>query len=128
MDRQLHEKLCPGQPLDYILDALLEAVSIFGKNHVCSNMIIGLGESDETIEEGIKELTAMGIVPILRPASMHPLREGEVFIERPSKERLLRLAEILRKELGRTGLDAKAFRTMCLPCTGCDLSPCYDLK
>ena len=32
-----------------------EAVEIFGKNHVCSNFIIGLGESDETVEKGIKD-------------------------------------------------------------------------
>lgn len=127
MDRKLHEKLCPGQPLEKTLDALREAVAIFGKNHVCSNFIIGLGETDETVEKGIKELIDIGVVPILRPASMHPLREGEVVIERPSTERLLKLTKILRRELDRAGLDPRVFRTMCLPCTGCDLSPCYDL-
>jgi biotin synthase-related radical SAM superfamily protein len=126
MDRKLHEKLCPGQPLEETLDALREAVEIFDKNRVCSNFIIGLGETDTTVERGIKELTGMGVVPILRPASLHPLREGEVFIERPTAERLLRLTEILRRELAEAGLDPGAFRTMCLPCTGCDLSPCYD--
>jgi biotin synthase-related radical SAM superfamily protein len=118
--------LCPGQPLEETLDALREAVEIFDKNRVCSNFIIGLGETDTTVERGIKELTGMGVVPILRPASLHPLREGEVFIERPTAERLLRLTEILRRELAEAGLDPGAFRTMCLPCTGCDLSPCYD--
>lgn len=128
MDRDLHEKLCPGQPLEEALTALREAVEIFGRNHVCSNFIIGLGESDKTVEKGIKELIDMGVVPILRPANMHPLREGEVFIDRPSEERLLRLTKFLQKELDRAGLDVGAFKTMCLPCTGCDLSPYYDLE
>ncbi|WP_300609481.1 radical SAM protein [Methanohalophilus sp.] len=128
MDRDLHEKLCPGQPLEEILEALRESVEIFGKNHVCSNFIIGLGESDESVEKGIKELIEIGVIPILRPASMHPLREGEIFIERPSAERLLRLTKFLQKELDKTDLDVGAFKTMCLPCTGCDLSPYYDLE
>ena len=127
MDPDLHQKLCPGQPLEEALEALKEAVAIFGKNRVCSNFIIGLGETDETVEKGIRELIDIGVIPILRPASMHPLREGEVFIERPSEKRLLRLTEILRRELDQAGLDVGAFKTMCLPCTGCDLSPYYDL-
>ncbi|MBP2029852.1 biotin synthase-related radical SAM superfamily protein [Methanohalophilus levihalophilus] len=128
MDRELHDKLCPEQPLEETLNALHEAVEIFGRNHVCSNFIIGLGESDETVEKGIKELITMGVVPILRPASMHPLREGEVFIDRPTGDRLLRLTKFLREELEKADLDPGAFKTMCLPCTGCDLSPYYDLE
>ncbi len=128
LDRDIYAKVCKGQDLEMILFALKEAVELFGPNKVCSNIIIGLGESDDNVVNGIRELIAIGVVPILRPASMHPLREGEVFIERPSKQRLLKLARILRKELDKSGLRADIFETMCLPCTGCDLNPHKDLE
>jgi biotin synthase-related radical SAM superfamily protein len=127
MDRQLYSELCGEQNLGFILDCLSEAVRMFGKNRVCSNFIIGLGENDETVMQGIRELVRRGVVPILRPATSHPLRKGEVNIERPSKERILKLTRILREELDQAGLDTRLFRTMCLPCTGCDLGPHRDL-
>ncbi|ADE37463.1 radical SAM protein [Methanohalophilus mahii] len=127
MDRRLYSELCGEQDLDFILDSLSEAVRMFGKNRVCSNFIIGLGENDETVMQGIQELVQRGVVPILRPAASHPLRKGEVNIERPSKERILQLTRFLREELDQAGLDTRLFRTMCLPCTGCDLGPHRDL-
>lgn len=128
MDRDLHAKLCPGQDLESLLDALRQGVEIFGRNKVCSNFIVGLGESDESAKKGIEELVSIGVVPILRAAARHPLREGEVFIERPSAERLLMLNRFLREKLDEYGLRADTFNTMCLPCTGCDINPHSDLE
>ncbi|MEA1984570.1 MAG: radical SAM protein [Euryarchaeota archaeon] len=127
MDRPIYQRSCPGQDLDMILHSLKDAVDIFGRNRVCSNFIIGLGETDDSVEKGIRELVSLGVVPILRPASMHPLRQGEVVIERPSAERILKLTRILRTILDENGLRADSFRTMCLPCAGCDLNPHSDL-
>lgn len=127
MDRELHEKLCPDQDLEFLLDSLREGVKVFGRNKVCSNFIIGLGETDESAEKGIEELVSIGVVPILRAAAKHPLREGEVTIERPSAERLLRLNRFLKEKLDEYGLRADSFKTMCLPCTGCDINPHSDM-
>lgn len=127
MDREIFSKVCPGGGLEDVLAGLREGVEIFGRNKVCSNFIIGLGETDESAMKGIEELVSMGVVPILRAASPHPLRKGEVFIERPSAERLMRLTRFLREKLDEYGLRADTFRTMCLPCTGCDLNPHSDL-
>jgi len=128
MDRDIYRKVCPEQDLELILKALEEGVEIFGRNKVCSNFIIGLGESDDSAIRGIEELVSIGVVPILRAAARHPLREGEVFIERPSAERLLMLNRFLRKKLDEHGLRADTFRTMCLPCTGCDINPHSDIE
>ncbi len=127
MDREIFKRVCPGMDHDFIIVKLEEAVGLFGRNFVFSNFIIGLGESDETVEAGLEELALMDVVPILRAASMHPLRVGEVEIERPTAERLLRLTRILRRILDEHGLRADVSRTMCLPCTGCDLNPHLDL-
>lgn len=128
MDRSLHEKLCPDQDLEFILDALKQGVEIFGRNKVCSNFIIGLGESDESAKKGIEELVSIGVVPILRAAAKHPLREGDVTVDRPSAERLLMLNRFLQEKLDEHGLRADIFKTMCLPCTGCDINPHLDLE
>lgn len=128
MDRDIFSKVCPGGGLEDVLAGLREGVEIFGPNKVCSNFIIGLGETDESAMKGIEELVSMGVVPILRAASPHPLRQGEVFIERPSGERLMRLTRFLREKLDEYCLRADTFQTMCLPCTGCDLNPHSDLE
>jgi biotin synthase-related radical SAM superfamily protein len=128
MDRKLHAELCPDQDLEYLLNALREGVKVFGKNKVCSNVIIGLGETDESAKKGIEELVSIGVVPILRAAARHPLREGEVTVERPSAERLLNLNRFLKEKLDEAGLRADKFETMCLPCTGCDINPHIDFE
>ncbi|MCK4938087.1 MAG: radical SAM protein [Methanosarcinales archaeon] len=127
MDREIFDRVCPGMDLDFIKDSLKEAVSIFGRNYVFSNFIVGLGETDETVEAGLEELASIDVVPIVRAAGMHPLREGEIDIQRPTAPRLLKLTKILRRILDKHGLRADMSQTMCLPCTGCDINPHLDM-
>lgn len=126
MDREIFRKVCGDLSLDYILDRLKEAVEVFGKNRVFSNFIIGLGESDASVREGIETLAKIGVIPVLRPVNPHPLRAGDCFTERPSPERLLKLAKIEAEILKKYGLDPSLAKTMCLKCTGCDLVPFVD--
>jgi len=126
MDRDLFKTMCPGLSLDFVISALEDAVRVFGRNKVFSNIIIGLGESDDTIINGMEELAKIGVIPILRAAVEHPLR-AHVNIKRPDAERLLRLAEKEREILDRYGLRCDIAQTMCAPCTGCDLIPHRDL-
>lgn len=126
MDREIFKKVCGDLSLDYILDRLREAVDVFGKNRVFSNFIIGLGESDDSVRDGIETLAQMGVIPVLRPVNPHPLRAGDCFTERPSPERLLKLAKLEAEILEKYGLDPGLAKTMCLRCTGCDLVPFVD--
>ncbi|HIH44283.1 MAG TPA: radical SAM protein, partial [Candidatus Methanoperedenaceae archaeon] len=127
LDHAIYGKVCGRDDLAVILRCLKDAVKLFGKGKVFSNFIIGLGESDETVTEGVEELARMGVIPVLRAAGMHPLRFGEIDVERPTAERILRLTKMLQSTLDRYGLDAAGAKTMCLPCTGCDLNPHIDL-
>jgi biotin synthase-related radical SAM superfamily protein len=127
MDNEIFQKVCGDLTLEYILDKLKDAVNIFGKNRVFSNFIIGLGESDDSVRDGVEVLAKMGVIPILRPVNPHPLRVGDCFTERPSPERLLNLARIEAEVLKKYRLNPKLARTMCLKCTGCDLVPFVDL-
>ncbi len=127
LDQDLFGRVCPGISYMGIMDALEEAVAIFGKNRVFSNVIIGLGESDKTLRSGIDELTEVGVLPVLRAVYPHPLRIGEIDMIRPSSERLLGLACYLRKSLDRNDLQGNLALTGCYKCTGCDLVPHKDL-
>jgi len=130
MDREIFQRVCIGRKglsLDYILDALREAVLIFGKNKVSTNFIIGLGETDECVRRGVEYLAGRGVIPVLRPITIQPLRKGEINAERPSAERLLKLTKLTHEILDKYGFDIEVSKTMCLPCTGCDLTPFKDL-
>jgi biotin synthase-related radical SAM superfamily protein len=127
VDRDLFLQVCPGISFQEIMDALQEAVATFGKNRVFSNVIVGLGESDRRLCQGIDELTEMGVLPVLRAVYPHPLRVGEFKMVRPSKERLLGLARYMKMALERSDLDGGAALTGCYRCTGCDLVPGRDL-
>jgi biotin synthase-related radical SAM superfamily protein len=127
VDPELFLRVCPGISYQEIMDALLEAVAIFGKNRVFTNIIVGLGESDELLRRSIDELTKMGVIPVLRAVFPHPMRAGETWMERPSAERLLEMARYLKTALEKNDLNGAAALTGCYRCTGCDLTPGRDL-
>jgi biotin synthase-related radical SAM superfamily protein len=127
MDRELYARYCKKPPLDFTLECLVDAVKIFGKNRVFTNFIVGLGETDEAVEMHFEELARMGVIPVIRAVGVHPLRFGEIEAERPTSRRLLKLTRMARRILDKYGLDASEAKTMCLPCTGCDLNPHIDL-
>ena len=130
MDREIFERVCSGRKghsLDFILTSLHDAVKVFGKNQVSSNIIIGLGETDECIRKGVEYLAKMGVIAVLRPITISPYRKGEITATRPGAERLLNLTKMTRDILKKYDLHVEDSQTMCLPCTGCDLTPGRDV-
>jgi biotin synthase-related radical SAM superfamily protein len=131
MDKEIFERVCSGRKghsLDFILTSLRDAVIVFGKNRVSSNIIIGLGETDECVRKGVEYLAEMGVIAVLRPITISPYRKGEISATRPSAERLLRLTKMTHEVLNTYGLDVTVSQTMCLLCTGCDLTPVRDVE
>lgn len=130
MDRDIFERVCTGRKghsLDFILTSLRDAVKVFGRNRVSSNIILGLGETDECIRKGVEYLASMGVITVLRPITISPYRRGEISATRPDATRLLKLTKMTRDILKHHDLDVNVSQTMCLPCTGCDLTPVRDL-
>jgi biotin synthase-related radical SAM superfamily protein len=127
LDRKIFDTVCPGLSFDYIVKALEHAVTLYGRNHVFSNAIIGLGESDETVVSGMEMLASRGVIPILRKVNPHPLRAGEIHVEHVSAARLLKLAGEQRRILEKYDLHPEKALTGCVPCTGCDITPALDL-
>lgn len=130
MDPAIFERVCTGRKghsLDFILTSLCDAVKVFGKNRVSSNIIIGLGETDECVRKGVEYLAKRGVIAVLRPITISPYRKGEISATRPSAERLLTLTKMTVDILKKYDLDVEVSQTMCLPCTGCDLTPGRDV-
>jgi biotin synthase-related radical SAM superfamily protein len=127
VDGDLFQRVCPGISFEGIWESLAEAVEIFGRDRVFSNVIVGLGESDRVLRSGIDELAEMGVLPVLRAVYPHPLRAGEVQMTRPSAQRLLDLADYLKRALEKNELRGDMALTGCYRCTGCDLAPGRDL-
>ena len=121
MDRKVFQRVCLGKSYDFLLESLKEAVPQFGENRVFSNFLVGLGESDDTVEEGVKTLCEMGVIPIVRPVKPNPLQGSDLYLEQVSASRLMKLRRILKDEVEEFGLNPESAKTMCLPCRGCDL-------
>lgn len=121
---ELFERLCPGLPYDGVIEALASSVPLFGRGHVFSNVILGLGETWEELTGCIDLLVDLGVVPELRP--LNPVAGCSEF-ERPGPELLDRAAHNLQVRLQKAGFDGSGAVTMCAACTGCDIVPWRDL-
>jgi biotin synthase-related radical SAM superfamily protein len=119
----LFREMCPDLDRGEVFRILVSSVPIFGKGHVFSNIIIGLGESDDEIRTCIDLLCENGIIPVIRP--LNPGGDLAGF-SRPSPERLMATHDYLTRALAENGLDPMRAKTMCPACTGCDLIPGRD--
>ena len=125
-DSEIFEKVCPKLSQEDVLTELKEAVSFFGRGKVFSNVIVGLGETDESVEQMIEKLADIGVIACVRPIYENALRKGECYMKRPSKERLLKLYEIQKRLSKEYDLQPEKAETMCSRCAGCDMVPGRD--
>ncbi len=119
----LFAEMCPGLPDGSLREILRDAVSIFGRGHVFSNVILGLGETDTEMEACLESLCADGVIPVVRP--LHP-HAGLAHLSRPPADRIIRTCLFLSGRLREHGLNPGMALTMCPACTGCDLIPGRD--
>jgi biotin synthase-related radical SAM superfamily protein len=121
---ELLSVMCPGLCRKDAHAALRAAVPLFGRNHVFSNIILGLGETDEEMTACIEQLCQDGIIPVIRPLT--PGGDLHDFPP-PDPSRILAIARIQSRILQKYGLDPTQALTMCPACTGCDLIPGRDI-
>lgn len=132
-DREILEIVCPNKDYYKIASALEYSSQVFGKNRVCSNAIIGLGESDSAILTGLNWMAERGVVTNLRPILISPHRRQDLLeathnkAKRPSAERMMNLALSHKSILEEYGLKTNLFKTMCHKCTGCEITPQQDV-
>lgn len=117
--------LMPNKDLNKILHSIEQAVIVFGKEKVSSNIIIGLGESDNDILNGVYRLAEIGALPTLYPYDSLSLSDYN--FQRPSAERIYNLGIEHKKILEKFNLDPLGSKTMCCACAASHLYPGKDI-
>ncbi|MDH3365397.1 MAG: radical SAM protein [Thermoplasmata archaeon] len=131
-DPEIFDKVCPSRDYGAILHAINHAGGVFGRNRVCSNIIFGLGETDDNVLDGAKVLANMGAVATLRGLRVSndnssALEAALGTLTPVTPERMLALARSQKKILGQYGLTPLMFKTMCHACLSCDIVPFWDV-
>lgn len=132
-DREIFAKVCPMKDYDQILRSIEHAATVFGRGHVASNIIIGLGESDENVLQGVDHLARSGCVATLRALRTNNINRAGLSQELGDigpvdQVRLLRLVAAQKAILEIHCLSTVDFKTMCHRCGCCDIVPFIDLK
>jgi len=134
-DPEIFRVVCPGFDRDFILDALSEAVSVFGRNRVCSNLIIGLGETDESVRAGIEHLSKLGVVVNLRVLRLNEYNRPKLAERLPGGvpapvpyQRILELVKFQNRVFEKYEISSSDFKTMCHKCGACDIDPGLAIK
>lgn len=131
-DQGIFDRVCPGRDYGAILHAVNHACEVFGRNRVCSNIIFGLGETDDSVLYGTKVLANMGAVATLRALRVNKrnasaLEEALGTLKPVTADRMLTLARGQKAVLEEYGLTPLGFKTMCHACLSCDIVPFWDV-
>lgn len=129
---EILENVCPGKDYDNILRMLEHSVKVFGKGKVCSNLIFGLGESDDDIFNVLANAASKGIMINLRALRSSIITENSINdalgnIGKNTPERMILLSEYQKKIFSKYDLNPNTMKTMCFPCRCCDIIPFADL-
>ena len=125
---ELAMKMMPQKPLNDILESIKIACQVFGTGKVSSNIVIGLGESDDDVLCHIEILAKMGAIATLYPYDPIEACDSDIkALKRPTAERLLRLAIGHKKILDKHCLDTAGLLTMCPACAASHILPGRDL-
>jgi len=113
-DERIRKAVVPGKPeIDAYLESWENAVDIFGEWNVSSWIIVGLGESIESMVSGFKAMAERGIYPYIAPYRPPPNSA-----EKTDLNHVLRVYEALKELKGEYDIKLK-FRAGCPRCTGC---------
>ena len=117
-DQNVLRKICPGKAGFNYIDALRNAVSLFGENQVSSFVLGGLGEELAKMKSGFEEMASLGVIPYLVPFRPLP---GALLERRPPPEPgyMRDLYIDLADALTRYGLDLKKNVAGCVRCGAC---------
>ncbi len=132
-DRDIFKRICPELDYDKIIEMLRYSVSVFGRGKVTTNIIIGLGETDGNVRDGLEFFAKLGVVPVIRVLRISNFNYSRIIkalghdIQKVSPERMIRLAKVQKEILNRHGLSTGTFDTMCHACGCCDIVPFKDV-
>ena len=120
-DQNVLRTVCPGKiqisQKEYET-AWKTAVGLFGENQVDSYIILGLGETDQSIIEGSEFLLQIGVIPYLvpfRPISGTPMESDPT----PESSRLINIFTQIAQMLRNYGINPTKNKAGCVRCGAC---------
>ncbi len=122
-DEGIRKEMCPGKAevgQEEYIKAWSYAVNLFGKAQVNSFLMVGLGESDETVLGGVRTLAELGVVAYvvpLRPIPRTPLSHRKP----PEPQRLFRIYLEMGKIFDEYGISPQHVKSGCARCRACGL-------
>jgi radical SAM protein (TIGR04043 family) len=123
LTQEIRERITPGKAtisIERYFEAYSRAVQIFGRNQVSTYIIVGFGDSEETIVTGCERLAKLGVYPFvvpLRPMLGTPLEQ----MAAPSPafmDRIYRQVAANNQRYGLSWRNSKAGCTRCGACSG----------
>jgi radical SAM protein (TIGR04043 family) len=123
LDPDIRQRISPGKAeisIERYFETYRRAVEIFGRNQVSSYVIVGFGESEETIINGCRRLAQIGVYPFvvpLRPLLGTPL-QGTPTPDPAYLNRLYSQIAAINREYGLNWRNSKAGCTRCGACSG----------
>jgi radical SAM protein (TIGR04043 family) len=118
-DEKVLSETCPMKPpLKEYVKAWEKAVKLFGEGQVSSFLIVGLGESDESIYRGAIQLANLGVIPYLLPLRPIIGTALEKAVP-PVPKRMMKLYESVAQILHSFGLDPQKNKAGCVRCGAC---------
>jgi radical SAM protein (TIGR04043 family) len=127
-DQAVRERVTPGKAkisVDYYFETFKKAVEIFGENQVSSYIIVGLGESPESIIAGCKRLIEIGVYPFVVP--LRPILGTEMQDATPPDASVM--APIYREVaamMAARGLNWRNSKAGCTRCGACSALPSFQ--
>jgi radical SAM protein (TIGR04043 family)/putative N-acetyltransferase (TIGR04045 family) len=127
-DPAVLKKMAPCKasiPLDEYVRAWEGAVAVFGRSQVSSFLLMGLGESPQSLLQGCERLASMGVYPYLVPFRPIPgtlLAHRKPIRPERAKETYREAARILEAQ----GLRWQDVRAGCVRCRGCSALPDFQ--
>lgn len=115
-DRSLRKTVVPGKPdIDEYLESWGVAVDIFGEWNVSSWLIIGLGESLDSVLTGFRVMLENTVYPFVAPFRPPP----HMSAERPDAKYHMNVLEKLKEALEDSDESIPEFHSGCPKCNGC---------
>jgi len=126
-DQGVRDRILPGKArisLDYYMAALRRSVELFGAGQVSSYVIVGLGESPESIIAGCQRLVDIGVIPFVTP--LRPiLGTAMENATPPSTQTMLRIYRAVADALRARGLSYAESNAGCARCGACSGLPTF---
>ncbi|MDR0334334.1 MAG: radical SAM protein, partial [Methanomassiliicoccaceae archaeon] len=106
--KDIFEKICPELSFLPIVDMIKAAVKIFGRGNVTTNLIFGMGETDDELTDCMITMASFGCVPGLRAVRINDINRSNLdsvgIVCDVDEDRMIRLAKMQKRILEEHGL------------------------